>query len=193
MRSVVEARAAAEALGFPLVAKCGGAVAHKSELGGVRLALADGEALAAAVSELLALAPEVLVERMVEDGLAELILGIGRDPEFGLYLLLGSGGVLTELLADRRVLPLPSPAEEVARALRGLRVAPLFEGHRGRPPADLEAAVAAVLALQRFAEARAARILELEVNPLILRPRGRGAVAADALLRILASPEGEPA
>ncbi len=193
VRSAAEARAAAEALGFPLVAKCGGAVAHKSDLGGVQLGLVDGEALAAAVSDLLALAPEVLVERMVEDGIAELILGIGRDPEFGLYLLLGSGGVLTELLADRRVLPLPSPAEEVARALRGLRVAPLFEGHRGRPPADLEAAVAAVLALQRFAEARAARLLELEVNPLILRPRGRGAVAADALLRILASPEGEPA
>ncbi len=192
VRSDAEARAAARALGFPLVAK--GVVtgaAHKSELGAVRLSLADEEAVAETARELLALAPEVLVERMVTDGVAELILGIGRDPEWGLYLLLGSGGLWAELVGDRSVLPLPVGREEIAGALGRLRIAPLLHGYRGRSPADVEAAIEAVLALQRFVEAGATRLLELEINPLILRPRGHGAVAVDALLHLLATPETE--
>lgn len=192
VHSVEEARAAAADLGFPLVAKCSGAgIAHKSERGGVRLGLRDGTAVAAAVADLLALSPAVLLERMVEDGVAELILGLGRDPEFGLYLLLGSGGVLAELVGDRAVLPLPATSAEIEGALRSLRVRPLLEGHRGRPPGDLAALLEAVAAVQRFAEARTPTILELDINPLIVRPRGRGAVAVDALLRLIAAPETE--
>ncbi len=190
VRSVTEARAAVRDLGSPLVAKCAGpGIAHKSDLGGVRLGLAGEETVAAAVADLLSLSPEVLLERMVTDGVVELLLGLHRDPEFGLCLLLGGGGLLVELLADRTVLPLPATPGEIEAALRRLRLAPLFDGHRGRPPADLAAAVEAVLALQRFAAERASRILELDVNPLVLRPRGLGAVAVDALLRILVTPE----
>ncbi len=190
--SVEETPAAARELGFPLVAKCSGEViAHKSERGGVRLGLRNEAEVAKAVAELLALSPSVLLEWMVEDGVAELILGIGRDPEFGLYLLLGSGGVLAELVGDRAVLPLPATTAEIEAALRSLRVWPLLEGHRGRPPGDLAAVLEAVAAVQRFAGAQASIVLELDINPLIVRPRGRGVVAVDALLRLIASPETE--
>ncbi|MCR9219816.1 MAG: acetate--CoA ligase family protein [Alphaproteobacteria bacterium] len=179
-----EAAAAAEALGYPVAVKIvSAALAHKSEVGGVRLGLGDADAVVAAVDALSATGERFLVERMVTDGVAELILGVTRDPQIGLCVMIGAGGVLTELLADRAVLPLPTDAAAVERALDGLRIARLLTGYRGRPPADRAAAVAAALAVADFATAHADRLLELDVNPLIVRPEGLGAIAADALIR----------
>lgn len=178
------AAAAAAALGFPVAAKaCGPALLHKTEAGGVALGLADPEAVAAAAARLGRLAPAVLVERMVEDAVAELLLGVVADPQFGPTLLLGAGGTEAEMWRDAVPLLLPLEAAQVEAALRRLRIWPLLDGWRGRPPGDVAAVVAAVLALARWLEANPTAVAELEINPLMVRPRGRGAVAADALLR----------
>lgn len=184
VRSPEDAVAAAEAIGLPVVLKATGAgLAHKTELGAVRLNLADAAAAREAAGALAGFGEALLVERMVGDTVAELIVGIGRDPLLGLHLVLGSGGTLVELVGDRRILMLPTGRAEVAAAIRSLKVARLLDGHRGRPPGDLDAAVEAVLAVQDFALACADRLVELDVNPLMVTPRG--AVAADVLLRLV--------
>ncbi|HEX6016204.1 MAG TPA: acetate--CoA ligase family protein [Geminicoccaceae bacterium] len=177
--------AAAEGMGYPIAVKAvGRALAHKSELGAVALGLRDAASVEAAAGRVARLGDALLVEPMVEDGVAELILGVSRDPQLGLCLVVGAGGVLVELLDDRALLLLPTTEEEVRAALLGLRVAPLLRGFRGRPAGDLDAAVTAALAVARFAEAHADRLVELDVNPLIVRPAGKGVVAADALVRL---------
>ena len=183
-----QAAAVAEALGWPVVVKAvGAALAHKSELGAVALGLRDADAVRPAAAHMAHLGEALLVEPMVTDGVAELIVGIMRDPQVGLCLVLGSGGVLVELLADRALLLLPTTAEDVRAALLGLRSAPLLRGFRGRPAGDIDAVVDAVLAVARFAEKYADRLVELDINPLIVRPAGHGAVAADVLIRMGAS------
>lgn len=188
VRSPDEAVAAAEAIGFPVVLKATGAdLAHKTELGAVRLNLADAAAVRQAAEALMGLGDALLIERMVGGAVAELIVGIGRDKLLGLHLVLGSGGTLVELVGDTRILLLPTGRAEVAAAVRSLKVAKLLDGHRGRPPGDLDAAVDAVLAVQAFALALSDRLAELDVNPLIVTPRG--AVAADVLLRLVEDPD----
>jgi len=184
VRTPEEAVAAAEAIGFPVVLKATGAeLAHKTELGAVRLNLVDAAAVRDAAASLAGLGEALLVERMAGGAVAELIVGIGRDTLVGLYLVLGSGGTLVELVGDRRILLLPAGRAEVAAAIRSLKVATLLDGHRGRPPGDLDAAVDAVLAVQDFALAHFGRLAELDVNPLIVTPDG--AMAADVLLRLV--------
>lgn len=159
-------------------------VAHKTEQGAVRLGLRGAAAVCAAAQELLPLGDGLLVERQVEDVVCELIVGLKRDAQFGVLLTLGAGGVLVELVRDSVTLLLPTRADAVREALAGLRCAPLLRGHRGRPAGDVDAAVAAVLAIARFGAAHAAALEELDVNPLAVLPAGQGVVALDALLRI---------
>jgi succinyl-CoA synthetase beta subunit len=161
-------------------------VAHKTEAGAVALGLADAAAVAEAAGRMPA-GQGFLVERMVEGAVAELIIGVVRDPAHGLALTIGAGGVLAELLADAGTLMLPTTEAEMRAAIAGLRTAPLLGGFRGRPRADLDAVVRAVTAVQNFATAHAGRLLELDINPLIVT--ADGAVAADALVR-LAGPAG---
>lgn len=154
-------------------------VAHKTEAGAVRLNLPPDEIEKAAT----AMGPgPYLVERMIEGGVAELILGVSRDPAYGLTLTVGSGGVAAELLQDVVTL-LPPVDEATARgAILSLRLAPLLTGYRGRPIADIGAAAEAVAALSRLALALGPSLEELDVNPLIVTQSA--AVAADALVRI---------
>jgi acyl-CoA synthetase (NDP forming) len=181
-----QAAATAAGLGFPVVVKAAGShIAHKTEMGAVKLDLRDRAAVAAAVAELQGMSDALLVERMVTDTVAELIVGVARDPLFGPYLVIGSGGMLTELVGDTRLLLIPAAAEEITTAIRSLKVAKLLDGYRGRPRGDLAAAVDAVLAIQAFAMDHGALLLELDVNPLMVRPAGQGAVAADALIRLV--------
>ena len=126
----------------------------------------------------------MLVERFSDGIVAELIVGLHRDPELGLMLTLGSGGVLVELLGDSTTLLLPVSEAEVRSALAELRCAPLLAGHRGQPAADVDAAVAAVIRIADFAVAHRTRLQELDVNPLAVLEQGRGAVALDALVRL---------
>ncbi|MFO1035751.1 MAG: acetate--CoA ligase family protein [Geminicoccaceae bacterium] len=192
--NVDEARRAAAALGVPVAIKATGrTILHKTEQGAVALNLAEPAEIEAAAAHMLGLSDRAIVEPMVTDAVAELILGLGRDPQLGLYLVVGSGGVLTELLSDRAVLLLPTTRQAVEAAIAGLHFAPLLHGFRGGPEGDVEAAVDAALAVAEFAVANADTILELDVNPLLVRPVGRGAVAADVLLRRIAPERGEPA
>ncbi len=187
-----DAAAAAEELGGPVAVKgVAPGLAHKSDLDAVQLNLHGAEAVARAAEAVRALlpdppgvAPKVLVERMVEGAVAELLVGVTADSQFGLALVLGSGGTLVELARDYRTLLLPLSRAEVAEALDSLMVARLIAGYRGRPEGDREAVIEAVLAIAAFAEARRGQFAELDVNPLMVLPRGQGVVVADVMIRM---------
>lgn len=182
--SSTEAVAAAESLGYPVVLKaCGADMAHKTEVGGVALNLRNGDAVHEAAERLSALSDRLIVERMMGGAVCELILGVTQEPGLGPMLVLGPGGILTELIGESVVLPLPINAADIDEALGRLRVSTLLDGYRGGPKGDRAAVIKAALAVARFAEAHVDRLLELDVNPLIVLPDGEGAVAADALIR----------
>jgi acetate---CoA ligase (ADP-forming) len=183
--AVAEAAAAAGALGFPVVVKALGAgLEHKSELGGVVLDVRSAADAAAAAARLGHLSNRLLIEEMVRDGVAEVLIGISVDPQFGQLLVLGSGGTLTELLRDSVTLLPPFTAPAIRAALARLSIAPLLEGYRGRPAGDVPALIDTALACARYAAANAASLVELDINPVIVRPAGLGAVAVDALIRL---------
>lgn len=179
--SVEEAVDAASALGFSVALKALG-VAHKSEAGAVKLNLQNEAAVRSAGEQLIGIGSGLYVERMVEGGVAELIVGVARDPMFGPVMTVGSGGVMVELLKDSATLLLPAGREDIEAALRGLKLFPLLDGFRGRPKADLAAAIEAVLKISDFALANADTLAELDINPLIVCAEGKGAWVADALL-----------
>lgn len=179
-------------LGYPLVLKAVSAeLPHKTEAGAVALNLRDAEALQHALDEMrqriAAYAPgvafdQVLLERMATPPLAELIVGVKREEGFGLALVIGAGGILVELLKDSRSLLLPTNDAAIRDALLSLRSAPLLIGFRGRPAADLDALVAAIRAVADYACENVGRLLELDVNPLLVG--ADGAMAVDALIRL---------
>jgi acyl-CoA synthetase (NDP forming) len=172
--------AAAAELGYPVVLKTDEPlILHKSDVGGVVLGINDAGELAAAYADLASrLGPRVLVCRSVRPGV-ELALGIVADPELGPLIVVGAGGVLVELLADRHVALPPVSAEQAADLLAGLRVRALLDGVRGAPPADLGAVVQAICGLSELAMELGDRLEALDVNPLICGPDG--AIAVDAL------------
>ena len=161
----------------PLALKSLG-LAHKSDQGGVRLNLAP-DAVEAAARDMPG--QGFLVEEMVADGVAELLIGVTRDPAHGFLLTIGAGGVLTELLEDTVSLLLPCTRAQVGEAMQRLRCAPLLAGYRGRPAAHVDAILDAVEALQSYVTDHAETLCEVEINPLICTPTR--AVAVDALIR----------
>jgi acetate---CoA ligase (ADP-forming) len=172
----------AEAIGYPVTLKISSnAIAHKTEAGGVALNLKTASEVEAAASHMATLGEEVLVEQMVTGAVTELIIGVTRDPQFGLGLVIGAGGVFTELLQDSVTLLLPTNRNEIETALKSLRVWKLVEGYRGKS-GDVEATIAAIESIVRFAEAHTDTLEELDVNPLQVLPVG--VVAVDALIRI---------
>lgn len=187
-----QALSAANALGYPLVLKAVSAqLPHKTEAGAVALNLKDGVALSAALETMRAsiadYAPDVpfdqlLLEPMATPPLAELIVGIKRENDFGLALVIGAGGILVELLKDSRSLLLPTTDGAIRGALLSLRSAALLQGFRGREAADLDALVAAIRAVADYACENAGQLLELDVNPLLVGAHGTTAV--DALIRL---------
>ncbi|MER9139375.1 acetate--CoA ligase family protein [Mesorhizobium sp. M0830] len=179
--NAVEAVISSMALGFPVALKALG-VTHKSEVGAVQLNLKDAESVSTAAHDLLPLGTGLYVERMVRDGVAELIVGFTRDPMFGAVMTLGTGGVLVELLRDSVTLMLPATRDDIEAALRGLKLYPLLEGYRGRPKADVQAAIDAISGIAAFVQENAGEIEELDINPLIVCAEGKGAWIADALL-----------
>ena len=183
VRSPGEAAAAAEELGYPVVVKALG-VAHKTEVGGVSLSIGSAEEVSTAVMEMAAISHAYLIEKMVEGVVAELIIGVACDERFGPYLLVGGGGILVELIKDSASLLLPTTSERVVQALGHLKCAPLLNGFRGAPPADIKAAADVILAVAGMVENDPSSIIELDINPLMVRAEGQGAVAADALIRL---------
>lgn len=185
-----EALAAAEALGFPVVMKAVGAhLEHKSELGAVLVNIRDRAQAQAAAQRLGALSGRLLVEEMTVDGVAEVLIGLIVDPQFGQVLVLGAGGVQTELLADSVTLLPPFTRESVERELGRLKVSRLLRGFRGKPPGDVPALIDTVLNVTRFAAEHLETLKELDVNPVIVRPNGLGAVAVDVLIRLEDGPQ----
>lgn len=169
------------ALSFPVALK-GTGLAHKSEAGLVTLNIMDEPSLSAAARQMQTATTEFLVEEMAVGALAEVLVGITRDPAGTFLLTLGAGGLLTEILNDTQSLLLPASRSEIAQALHGLKIDRLLQGYRGKPAADMEALCDAVQAICYYAEAHAERLAELEVNPLIAR--AGDAVAVDALIRL---------
>ncbi|MCC5478675.1 acetate--CoA ligase family protein [Streptomyces barringtoniae] len=181
-------RAAAQ-VGYPVVMKASGArIAHKTELGLVKVGLTSASQVREAYRELTDIAryegvalDGILVCQMVEQGV-EMVLGMTHDDLFGPTVTVGLGGVLVEVLHDAAV-RVPPFGEDQARAmLTELRGRALLDGVRGRPPADREALVEVILRVQRMALELGDFISELDINPLMVLPRGQGAVALDALV-----------
>jgi len=183
VRSAGEAAVAAGELGYPVVVKALG-VAHKTEVGGVRLDLGSAEEVSAAVMEMSSLSESYLIEKMIDGAVAELIVGVARDEHFGPYLLVGGGGILVEVMKDSAPLLIPTTRERVLHSLSQLKCAPLLSGFRGAPPADLNAATAVILAIAGMVEKDPSSIVELDINPLMLLPEGQGVLAADALISL---------
>ncbi len=180
--SAEDAPGAATEIGFPVVLKAVSAdLAHKTDAGGVALHLNSENDVADAVARMRHLSDQFLIERMMGGAIAELIVGVERDPQFGPVLVIGAGGILVELLRDARTLLLPVSRNEVRDAVEGLKIATLLRGYRGGPVADIEAIVDNIMAVARYAQANRDSVLELDVNPLLALEEG--AVAVDALIR----------
>ncbi|PWE32660.1 acyl-CoA synthetase [Maritimibacter sp. 55A14] len=160
------------------VALKGAGPAHKTEAGAVALNLAGEKAVHRAAASMPV--EEFLVEEMIGGAVAELLVGVVKDPAHGFVLTLAAGGTLTELMADSAALLVPASDAAILRALDGLRIARLLDGYRGAPAADRSAILAAIRAVQSYVVENADRVEEVEINPLICTPAR--AVAADALI-----------
>ncbi len=192
-RSANQAAAAAEQMGFPVALKIESVdITHKSDIGGVALKLTNSsevrDAYARIQAEVSRRAPGVkidgvVVQRMATEGV-EMILGIKRDPLFGPVVLCGFGGILVELLKDIAVgIPPLSPAQarDMLQRLRGFA---LLGGVRGKAPADIDALCAAIVGVSRLAISLGDQLTGLDINPLIVLPKGKGVLAVDALVQI---------
>jgi acyl-CoA synthetase (NDP forming) len=184
---------AADQLGYPVVVKvCAAALPHKSDVGGVALGLPDRAAVAEAChrieAEVRARAPGVALEGFVIQrqarGVLELALGVKTDPVFGPVVLVGSGGVLIEVLRDFRLLLPPIDAGAAEEALRSLRIGALWDGVRGDAPLDLPAAVDLLRRLGEAARGLGASVKEIDLNPVLVGRRGEGVTVLDALVRL---------
>ncbi|EPD56968.1 acetate--CoA ligase family protein [Streptomyces sp. HGB0020] len=186
--SAAAAVRAASLVGYPVVMKASGAqIAHKTELGLVKVGLTSASQVRDAYRELTDIAryegvslDGVLVCQMVERGV-EMVVGVTHDELFGPTVTVGLGGVLVEVLHDVAVRVPPFGEDQARDMLHDLRGRALLDGVRGRPPADLDALVEVVLRVQRMAVELGDDLAELDINPLMVLPQGQGAVALDAL------------
>jgi acyl-CoA synthetase (NDP forming) len=176
-----DAIAAAERIGLPVAMKTAApGVQHKSDVGGVRLGIDDASSLEDAYSDLeRELGPQVTVAAMAPEGV-EVALGVVRDPQFGPLVLVAAGGVLIEVLRDRRLALPPLDAARARRMLDRLAVRPLLDGVRGAAPVDLAALERSVVALSWLAHDLGDDLEALDANPVICGPDG--CVAVDALV-----------
>jgi acetate---CoA ligase (ADP-forming) len=176
---------AALALGFPVVMKASGAhLEHKTEVGGVVLNIRTEADARNAAERLAKLSDTVLVEEMFTDGVVEILIGVIVDPQFGQVLVLGAGGIFTEILSDSVSLLPPWTRASIESALQRLTIRKLFSGYRGKPAADVDALIGTILSVASYASANLATLVELDLNPVIVRPLGLGAVAVDAMIRL---------
>jgi len=189
VRNGDEAEAAARRLGPRVVVKIlSRRIAHKSDLGGVEVGVAPDEVHESCARMLARLrtagAPEpegFSVQELVTGGV-EMILGLSRDPQFGPVVLLGMGGIAAELFDDTAIRLLPVDRAEAESMIRELRSAELLSGFRGARPCDVGALVDAILAFAAMAEALGDRLVEAEINPLLVLPDREGTRAADGLV-----------
>ncbi len=177
VRGSAEVRVAVAELNPPFAIK-GVGLAHKSEHAAVRLGInaADVAKVALDIGT-----EHILIEEMIPDAIAELLVGVVRDPAHGFVLTIGAGGTLTEVLRDTVSVLVPTSRDDVRAALHRLNIAPLLDGYRGRPGANYDAILDAIEAVQVYVEKNAETLGEVEINPLLCTPEK--AVAVDALIR----------
>ncbi len=192
-RSAEEATIAAEKMGYPVVLKIESAqITHKSDVGGVALRLSNAAEVRHAYTRIQAevgkCAPSatidgVVVQRMAGEGV-EMILGIKRDPLFGPVVICGFGGILVEILKDVAVGIPPLSHDQAHDMLKRLRGFTILGGVRGKPPADVAVLCNAIVGVSQLAVALGDQLLGLDINPMIVLPKGQGAVAVDAVVEI---------
>ena len=189
-QSPSDAVSAAEKLGYPCVLKVASIdIPHKTEFGALRLGLGTSEAVKTAYEEMLATVRTKIPNANIEGILVqkqmkgiECLLGISRDDQLGPTLVLGLGGVFVEILADVAIRIPPISAAEARHALESLKGAKVFSGVRGAPPADLDALADMAARLSWLAYDLRDDIAEMDLNPVVVLPKGQGAFAVDALL-----------
>lgn len=167
------------ALTFPVALK-GIGIAHKTEAGAVILDLNSADALLSAAKSMPV--SQFLIEEMITGTVTELLIGVVKDPAHGFVLTIGSGGVLTEILQDTTSLLIPSSREAIKAALTKLKSFKILAGYRGKPAANIDAILTAILSIQDYVLANPDAIDEVEINPLICTKSS--AIAVDALIRI---------
>jgi succinyl-CoA synthetase beta subunit len=174
---------------FPVAAKVLSAgIAHKSDIGGVALGIADGAGLVAAIGEMRSRIAahghrldRVLVQPMLS-GVGEALVGYRVDRDVGPLIMVAAGGVFTEIYRDRSLRLAPVDLDTAREMIAEVRGFALLSGYRGKPAGDLDALAHAIVALSRLA--RDTTVVEAEINPLIVRPAGQGVVAVDAVMRL---------
>lgn len=187
-----EARALADRMGYPVVAKIASQqIVHKSDIGGVQVGLQDAAQVAAAWRDIMAAVAEhhpeatidgLLIEKMAPRGGVELMIGVTRDPVFGHVMTFGLGGIYVEIFRDvtRRLLPIG--LRDAAAMVREMRCFPLLDGARGRPAADVAALEALLVRISDFVVRHADRIEEMDLNPVWVGAKGEGAMPLDAVI-----------
>jgi acyl-CoA synthetase (NDP forming) len=189
--SLGDARGAAKTIGYPIALKVvSDAIPHRSDVGLVAVGLRDETDLGAAWDRFSRRVDNLgrrndvagfLIQEMAH-GVLEVFAGVSRDPDFGLVLAFGAGGVLIETLDDVALRPLPLRAGDAQGMIAETRVATLLGGFRGRPPGDVGALARALEAIGDFAWAERESLEELDVNPIVVRETGAGCVVVDALI-----------
>lgn len=187
--TIEQARDVAASIGYPVVLKVQStAIQHKTEVGGVKVGIADSTALEAAwaamAASIAALRPDAiidgyLVEKMGRSGV-EFVVGAKRDPDWGVTMMVGMGGVWLEVMRDRRLFPSDLGRAGIRAELLKLNAAPILQGTRGQAACDIDSLIDVVVSLAGLMEANP-RIQEFEINPLVLYPAGQGHAALDAL------------
>ena len=173
-------------IGFPLVLKINSKkIIHKTELKGVFTNVESETEVKKIINRLSKLGNSFLIEKMIKNKVAELIIGIKVDDQFGPLIVIGSGGIYTELINDSVTLLLPLTKQIVLDAINNLRISKLLYGYRGKKEGDINALVETVLKLGKFVEKNASNLVEADINPLIICNKGKGVIAADALIHYL--------
>jgi succinyl-CoA synthetase beta subunit len=186
---------AATEIGYPVVLKIASPdIAHKSDLGLVRVGVPDAETVSAVARELLDTAAlrapaaridGILVQQQVPTGV-EIIVGVVSDPVLGAAVTVGTGGIFAEVLRDVATRPLPLDRDDAREMVTGLRGYALLDGARGRPRGNVEALLDIIEGVAGLAAAAGSRLAELDLNPVVVTPGG--AIAVDSLV-VLAPPE----
>ncbi|HWR64860.1 MAG TPA: acetate--CoA ligase family protein [Bellilinea sp.] len=186
-KSADEAVETAQRVGYPVVMKIVSPdILHKSDVGGIRLNLADDQAVrtnfTSLMQDIAAKKPEAVLEGVLIEAMApkgqEVIVGMRRDPNFGPLMMFGLGGIYVELFGDVSFRVAPLTREDAADMVRNTRAGRLLTGFRGMPEADVEAVVETILRLSQLAQ-DFPQISEVEINPLLVLPKGKGALALD--------------
>jgi len=189
-----EAVKVAQRIGYPVVLKIlSPDIQHKTEIGGVQVGLKDEAAVATAFHEVMEAARRhhprarlggAVIQEMIPSDAVEVILGVLRDPDFGPVVVFGSGGILVELLRDSSLRLPPVSHEEALKMIHETRGERLLQGFRGRPPADIDALADALVRVSQLAVDLGDLVAALDINPLMVLPRGQGVRAVDALVEL---------